>query len=56
MIHFEDFVSSQEQNLTYVTVIIDKISVNPYMNLLGDENLLISIKSKIVLVQISITR
>lgn len=31
-IYFGDFVFSPEQNLTYVSVITDKISVNPYMN------------------------
>lgn len=56
MIHFEDFAFSQEQNLTYVSVIIDKASVNPCMNLLGSKDLSISIKAKIVSAQISITR
>lgn len=44
--------SPREQNLTYVTVTVDKISGNPYMNLLGGEDLLISIKPMLVSDQI----
>lgn len=44
--------SPREQNLTYVTVTVDKISGNPYMNLLGGEDLLISIKPMLVSAQI----
>lgn len=47
-IHFEDFVFSQEQNLTCVNVITDNSSVNPCMLFLGHEDLLISINSMVI--------
>jgi len=54
--YFEDLVFSQKHNLTNVSVVIDKASVNPCTNLAGGEDLLISIKPTIVLAQVSVTR